>query len=69
MFIEVSLAPNCHWTYTKTPLGYASVAPCPGDTVDIVPQDQSFHTLQQAIDRVDVRVGHPKIKDVDLDGS
>lgn len=37
--------------------------------MDIVPQDQSFHTLQQAIDRVDVRVGHPKIKDVVLDGS
>ena len=35
-----------------------------GDLMVLFPQDQSLHTLQQVIDGLDIRLGHPKAQDM-----
>ena len=61
-----SLAQHQHRTLTEeTPV----VAMSHGDSAVVIPQDQFFHTFQQVMDGIDVRVGQPKTQGVGLGGT
>lgn len=53
----------------ETSFTYPAVSVSLGDHATMVLQDQSLHTLQQVIDRVEVRECQLKTLDTDLNGN
>ena len=58
-----------YWILTRFPLRYPVVALCHGDSAVLDLQVQSFQSLQQITDGVDVVVGYLKALDLGLRGS
>lgn len=51
-----------HCILSETPLGYPMATPSHEDSLNIMPQDQFFHKLQQVLDRINVRVAQLQAK-------
>lgn len=51
-----------HCILSEAPLGYPMATPSHEDSLNIMPQDQFFHKLQQLLDRIDVRVAQLQAK-------